>query len=111
MPYKDAKKRNEATMKSHKKNPESERRAQRKYHLKKNYGLTLEEYQELFDKQRGCCAICERPLVGGRGTHIDHCHTTKRVRGLLCSQCNVMLGMAQDNVDVLLAAVAYLSEE
>jgi hypothetical protein len=79
-------------------------------HQLKTYGLSLEEYNSLLDKQQGCCAIC--------GTHqdkfkiklsIDHCHTSKKVRGLLCSNCNHGLGQFKDSVIFLKSAIDFLN--
>lgn len=68
------------------------------------YSLTKEQYNILHTKQKGRCKICNRkaPLV------IDHDHTTGRVRGLLCTYCNTMLGMSKDNPNTLSRASAYL---
>jgi hypothetical protein len=71
----------------------------RGYEFKQHYGITLEQYRELDNKQRGLCAICGKPpMIGKRGRlhlpkhpprlHVDHDHTTGRVRGLLCHWCN-----------------------
>lgn len=79
-----------------------------KFRLKK-YGLTPEKYTEMQISQRHRCAICRRDEAGGRGRwHIDHCHETGKVRGLLCSRCNVGLGLMFDSVDQLRRAAAYL---
>jgi hypothetical protein len=60
------------------------------------------------EQQRGCCAICEKRL-GRRGTyHIDHCHATGRVRGILCSGCNRAIGMLGDTSASVMRAVQYL---
>ncbi len=68
------------------------------------YGITENTYKELEIKQKGCCAICgeEKPLV------IDHCHVTNKIRGLLCSSCNLHLGGLGDNVESLEKAISYL---
>jgi hypothetical protein len=75
-------------------------RDNRKYRLKSDYGLTLEEFQTLLEKQNGCCTICEQPFPeqdpkredGYRRIRVDHDHTTGAVRGLLCHSCNTGLG-------------------
>lgn len=80
------------------------------------YGLTLEQWQQMWDEQTGDCAICLDPLVEGKDVHVDHDHECcpgsqscgKCVRGLLCRGCNIMLGQAKDDVEVLLAAVSYI---
>lgn len=84
--------------------------AQVRYQLKAKYGLTVEQRAAIFSAQGSCCAICKatEPL-GRHGWHIDHCHETKKVRGILCQRCNLMLGHAKDNAKVLSAAVAYLN--
>lgn len=73
----------------------------------KKRGLTLAEYEAMLAKQRGGCAIC-----GQRdqwfNLAVDHCHSTKRIRGLLCSQCNRGLGLFRDNPDFLEKAAGYL---
>lgn len=71
----------------------------------RRYGITVEQYREMHDKQAGACAICG---TAAKVLHIDHCHSTGQVRGLLCQMCNTGLGQFQDNVQRMLAAVAYL---
>lgn len=65
---------------------------------KRKYGISNKEYKKLLERQKGVCAICKNSEKVGRGgvkfirLGVDHCHKTKRVRGLLCVQCNTMLG-------------------
>lgn len=78
-------------------------------------GCTFEQYQKLFENQNGVCAICGQPETRkfrGKITrlHIDHCHTTKKVRGLLCSACNVGLGLFKHNSILLERAAEYLNQ-
>lgn len=83
--------------------------AKREIQYKRRYGLTLEDFNLLVAAQAGCCAICREALkFEGKRVHVDHCHVTKKVRGILCSRCNVGLGQFQDNPSMLLAAVRYL---
>ena len=75
-------------------------------------GLTEKEhealYAELFERQDGGCAICgTSPKVGGRRLHVDHCHKTGVIRGLLCWRCNTGLERFRDNPDTLIQAAAY----
>ncbi|MGZ6587108.1 MAG: endonuclease VII domain-containing protein [Solirubrobacteraceae bacterium] len=87
--------------------------AERRERLLQKYGLTFDAYEALLAAQGGGCAICRTTEPGGRwGTHfaVDHDHDTGRVRGLLCSRCNVMLGNAQDDPARLRAGAAYLEE-
>lgn len=80
-------------------------------HLKRKYGVDAARYAEMLGQQGGCCAICKTNVPGGRSArfHVDHCHATGRVRGLLCNSCNHLLGNARDSLDTLRAAIAYLS--
>lgn len=81
----------------------------RKYDLKIQYDISLEQYDEMLKAQGGCCAVCGNNTPDGKGRFVvDHCHETGRVRGLLCTKCNVMLGMAKDSVSTLMSAVNYL---
>jgi len=76
------------------------------------YGITPSDWQTLFEAQGECCAICKsKDAKGNHGTfHIDHCHTTGNIRGLLCDTCNRGLGLFYDNKELLLAAIEYLEE-
>jgi len=76
----------------------------------KKYGVAPAEYQGLLDKQDGVCAICLRsPNTLSRPLAVDHDHSTGLVRGLLCSNCNTLLGLADDNPNVLERAWLYLA--
>lgn len=76
----------------------------RRYH----YGISPEEYESFWTTQEGKCAICVTILERDRSTHIDHCHTTKKIRGLLCSRCNQGLGLFQEDPERFRRAVSYL---
>jgi hypothetical protein len=90
-------------------NPEKRRSAARKRNLA-SYGLDLEKYQALLDSQKGVCAVCfsapERRLL-----QVDHDHETGEVRGLLCRNCNLLLGHAKDSIPTLESALAYLRKQ
>jgi len=88
-------------------NPERAVLHDRRMNLKK-YGLTLDEYNELVEKQGGVCAICEKVCSSGKNLAVDHVHITGAVRGLLCMQCNRSLGGFDDDPRRLLRGVAYL---
>jgi hypothetical protein len=80
----------------------------RKY---QKHGITEGQYTEMVESQGGRCAICGGDNPGGRWRgewHIDHDHVTGKVRGLLCTVCNQMLGYAHDSTDTLARAIAYL---
>lgn len=73
------------------------------------YGVTAARFQALLAHQGGCCAICLTPDPGaGRNWHVDHCHETGVVRGLLCTHCNLGLGHFKDNRVSLANAAKYL---
>lgn len=86
-----------------KKNPDYNR----DFTLKRNYGISLDEYEELFKLQDGVCAICHKPDLRRR-LCVDHDHKTGVVRGLLCDSCNNGLGRFGDEPLLLEAALAYL---
>lgn len=69
------------------------------------YDMAPGEYEERVAEQKGCCAICRKPVEKLR---IDHCHKTKEVRGLLCHHCNVALGHLKDDIQILRNAIEYL---
>ena len=73
--------------------------------MKIRYGIDIKDYEILFKKQNGKCAIC-----GAKKDKldIDHCHKTNKVRGLLCGSCNRALGLLKDNTDFLNSAIKYL---
>lgn len=80
-----------------------------KYHLKTYYGLSLNEYKTMVEKQYNCCAICLRHESKlKKRLYVDHCHKTKKVRALLCSRCNLILGKAHDCASLLRVAADYL---
>jgi hypothetical protein len=83
--------------------------------LKKLYGITIEDYDELYNKQNGLCAICGGEGIAARELdrvllHVDHCHETGKVRGLLCRRCNHGIALLGDNVEGLERALKYLSQ-
>lgn len=81
----------------------------RSYDVKRKYGISIADYDRMMDEQNGACAIC-----GGTDTTfgrlaIDHCHDTKKVRGLLCNVCNRSLGGFRDSTEILMNAIKYLT--
>ena len=79
------------------------------YLRKIKYGVTSEQYKQMFDAQAGKCAICgKHQSILKRGLAVDHDHITGDVRGLLCPSCNLGLGMFKDTQDLLMSAVKYL---
>jgi hypothetical protein len=76
--------------------------------LYKDFGLTYKDYDDMLEKQDGVCAICGGHNSSGKALSVDHCHSTGKIRGLLCLHCNVGLGYFRDNPMRLLDAVEYL---
>lgn len=87
-------------------NPERVRKSQRAYGLRK-YGITESDFIALATRQDNRCAICRE--LSSQAFHVDHCHTTGKVRGLLCNRCNRGLGFFRDCANLLVAAQNYLS--
>lgn len=80
--------------------------------MRVKYGITPEKYNEMLENQGGVCAICKtKPQFDTRKKRlsIDHCHTTGKVRGLLCDACNRGIGMLKDDTSVLMNAINYLN--
>lgn len=89
--------------------------ATRHYGLRHYYGIGIDDYNEMLAAQNGVCAICEKPekaKVRGKvkPLSVDHSHTTGKVRALLCSSCNHLLGHAFESAEVLRAAALYLEQ-
>jgi hypothetical protein len=85
------------------------REAMKERYTKQTYGLTRTEYIEKLKAQDSLCAICKVELpAGGHLTHLDHCHTTGKIRAFLCTNCNRGLGHFQDRIENLHKAIAYL---
>ena len=86
------------------------RLACRVYHLKNKYGISIEHYERLLEKQGGVCAVCGTSNWGGAygKPHVDHDHKTGVVRGILCVRCNVAIGLIDDSPDRALEIISYL---
>ena len=81
---------------------------QRWYDLWSRYGLHGHEYEDLLEYEDHKCAICGEPFTEDTVVCVDHCHTTNKIRGLLCASCNKGLGMFKDSVSFLFKAIKYL---
>lgn len=79
----------------------------RRHRLRKQFGLSAQDYEQMWDAQDGRCAICRRP-ENGRRLDVDHCHETGEVRGLLCNPCNQALGLLGEDTERIQAVLTYL---
>ena len=82
--------------------------SQRKSHLRIAFGISVEEYDALVHKQDGKCAICGITPKGN--LHVDHDHSTGKIRGLLCNPCNSGIGLLGDDIVIMQAAIRYLDK-
>ena len=74
------------------------------------YGITLEQYNQMFVDQNGVCAICGNMQKDGRSLCVDHSHMDNHVRGLLCLDCNSGIGHLKDDINLLLKGIEYLNK-
>ena len=100
-----------------KNNPDKVKQYQRTSNLRKNFGLSMDEYEQMLEKQNNLCAICEKPETfihhqtkETARLAVDHCHKTNKVRKLLCKSCNTALGLFKDDIGVMENAVQYLKD-
>ena len=118
MPYKNREQANAYHREYRKTHP----RKEEYYHLKcrklkERYGITREDYDDMFKNQNGVCAICLKPEKAQQGNKsvwelaVDHCHKTGKVRGLLCNKCNRAIGYLDDNPLLTDRATKYLCKE
>ncbi|KKN03457.1 hypothetical protein LCGC14_1107430 [marine sediment metagenome] len=86
--------------------------SQRGSYLKAKYGLSIQDYNQIFNKQRGCCAICGRHQDEFKiALAVDHDHRTDVIRGLLCADCNRGIGFFRENRGCLMKAIQYLGRQ
>jgi len=91
-------------------NNKQERKRSKERSIQK-FGITLKQYDKLLKKQNGKCKICKTETPKGRGRfHIDHDHSTGKIRGLLCQHCNLLLGHSKDDPEILTSAIRYLTD-
>jgi len=75
------------------------------------YGMSLKEYNRILESQGGVCLICKRTNRSGRRLAVDHCHVSKKNRGLLCDRCNRGIGFFGEDTERMKAAIAYLERD
>jgi hypothetical protein len=83
----------------------------RNQQYKKNFGITLADYNQLFLNQNGNCAICgKNQSTFNQALAVDHCHKTDKVRGLLCTNCNIAIGLLYEDISSIQSALVYLKK-
>lgn len=93
-------------------NKEKVKLLDREARLRNRYGMNSEDYDALYDKQKGYCAICTtHQSLLKRALCVDHCHKTGKIRGLLCDDCNKGLGFFDDNPELIRKAIDYVKKE
>jgi len=88
-------------------------KTKRDYFLTRKFGITTKDYDKMLLEQQMRCAVCQGTSTGDKRSknfHVDHCHTTGKIRGLLCSACNKGLGLFTDSQDKLENAIKYLQK-
>jgi hypothetical protein len=90
----------------YRKNPHVKRNA----NLFREYGISLEEFENMKIKQQGKCAICKNVFKNSVDTCVDHNHTTGQVRELLCNHCNRAIGLFRESIDTVKSALNYLKK-
>ena len=107
MPFKNK----EAGKAYQEKNKESIAAYKKAYDVLTKYGITLVERKKMQDEQGNKCKICQKAFTSDCKSNVDHCHTSGKIRGLLCWKCNIGLGHFQDNPLVLIKAAEYLKNQ
>lgn len=83
----------------------------RKSYIAKKYGMSTDDYDNLLVVQDNKCQICKRNIAEiNKHLDIDHCHKTGKIRGLLCSNCNVLISRCGDSIEILKQAIVYLEK-
>jgi len=82
--------------------------ARRNQYVQWKFGLSEQTYKEKLEAQNGVCAICNQTCRTGRELAVDHNHTTNRVRDLLCYRCNTVLGLVEEDLEILSCMMDYL---
>jgi hypothetical protein len=79
------------------------------YKLQRNFNMSLADKKKMVEQQNDACGICKKAFKGKtKAQHVDHCHTTLKVRGILCPQCNTTLGLVKESVTTLYNMIDYV---
>lgn len=90
---------------------ERSRKRRQRTDLLKKFGINADQYDAMLKEQNNVCAICSKPELCNRLLAVDHNHVTKKVRGLLCTNCNMAIGKFQDSINNLKKAIEYMERE
>lgn len=101
---------NKQTIEWRKNNPDKCKIYRRKNKLKKKYGISLEQYDEMLKQQNGVCYICHKLESNGKPLYVDHCHKSGIIRKLLCDKCNFTLGLMNEDKTLLNKLIDYINE-
>jgi ribosomal protein L36 len=104
----------DAILERRKHKPKIDKRTQRGYFFKYKYGISLEDFDLMLQKQNYKCKICGKPHVEDdkeNRLYVDHCHKTGEIRHLLCRRCNTGLGLFEDNIQLFKNCINYLHNE
>ncbi len=83
----------------------------REYRLRRTFGLTIQQYDEMYLCQSGCCAVCKKHQSElNRVLCVDHDHSTGKIRKLLCHECNKALGLLYENIRTIESLAKYLRD-
>jgi hypothetical protein len=77
----------------------------------KKFGINFDQFDQMLKDHNEVCAVCGNKDRNGRALAVDHCHTTNKIRGLLCTDCNTALGLLKDSKELLTSALKYLDRE
>jgi len=101
--------RNEDAKKAYLKDGYKRKKQHQNYLCRRAYGISLEDKEKIFSSQGRKCACCGNSEPGSKkGWHIDHDHSTKTIRGVLCHPCNVTLGCSKEDIKRLRSLVDYI---
>lgn len=89
-------------------NSEGAKKYRKEWKLLKRYGITIDGYRLLNEKQKGLCAICGNPNKNKRILSVDHSHKTGLIRGLLCQPCNMAIGLLKEDTSIIEKVLNYL---
>ena len=98
------------SMKWQKSNPDKSKVYRRRNKLKKKYGISLEQYDEMLKKKNCVCYICHRSEPNGKPLNEDHCHKSGIIRKMLCTKCNFTLGLMDEDKTFINRLIDYINE-